>query len=53
MVLSLPEAWADVWQRCVPESQRIGLINAEAGVIRWTHNNLQVDARGFDHFSQP
>ena len=53
LVLSLPEAWADVWQECIPESQRIGRINAEAGVIRWTHNNMQVDARGFDHFSQP
>ena len=52
LVLSLPEAWADVWQRCVPESQRIGWINAEAGVIRWAHNNAPLDAKGFDHFCQ-
>ena len=53
LVLSLPEAWADVWQQCVPKSQRIGQINAEAGVIRWAHNHEQVDTGGFDHFDQP
>ena len=53
LVLSLPEAWADVWQQCVPKSQRIGQINAEAGVIRWAHNHEQVDTGGFDHFGQP
>ena len=53
LVLSLPQAWADAWQQCVPESQRIGRINAEAGVIRWAHNNAKVVASGFDHFQQP
>ena len=53
LVLSLPEAWADVWQQCRPNSQRIGRINAEAGVIRWSRNHAQLDARGFDHFNQP
>ena len=53
LVLSLPEAWADAWQRCIPESQRIGQINAEAGVIRWAHNREPVDTNGFDHFGQP
>ena len=53
LVLSLPEAWADVWQQCVPASQRIGQINAEAGVIRWGDNHKQVDTSGFDHFDQP
>ena len=53
LVLSLPEAWADIWQECIPESQRIGRINAEAGVIRWAHNHERVEAGGFDHFSQP
>ena len=53
LVLSLPEAWADVWQQCVPKSQRIGQINAEAGVIRWAHNHEQVDTGGFDHFGKP
>ena len=53
LVLSLPEAWADAWQQCVPETQRIGHINAEAGVIRWAHNNAEVVACGFDHFHQP
>ena len=53
LVLSLPEAWADAWQRCIPESQRIGQINAEAGVIRWAHNHEPVATSGFDHFGQP
>ena len=53
LVISLPQAWADAWQQCVPESQRIGRINAEAGVIRWAHNNAPVVAGGFDHFQQP
>ena len=53
LVLSLPEAWADVWQQCIPNSLRIGRINAEAGVIRWAHNNAPVVAGGFDHFQQP
>ena len=53
LVLSLPEAWADVWQRCVPNSRRFGQINDEANIIRWAHNHERVDAGGFDHFSQP
>ena len=53
LVLSLPEAWANAWQQCIPASQRIGRINAEAGVIRWAHNHAQVAAHGFDHFQQP
>ena len=52
-MLSLPEAWADAWQRCIPESQRIGQINAEAGSIRWADNHEPVDTNGFDHFGQP
>ena len=53
MVLSLPIAWADVSQQCVPESQRIGQINPEAGIIRWAHNHAKVDMSSFDHFRQP
>ena len=53
LVLSLPQAWADIWQQGVPESRRIGHINAEAGVIRWAHNQEPVDTSGFDHFGQP
>jgi len=53
LVLSLPKAWADVWQECMPNSHRIGWINAEAGIIRWAHNHAKLNARGFDHFSQP
>ena len=53
LVLSLPEAWADVWEQCIPNSQRFGQINEEAGIIRWAHNHERVDAGGFDHFSQP
>ena len=53
LVLSLPEAWADVWQQCVPESRRFGQINDETGAIRWAHNHEQVEMSGFDHFSQP
>ena len=52
LVLSLPEEWANVWQRSVPDSRRIGRINDESGVIRWAHSHELVDAVGFDHFSQ-
>ncbi len=52
LVLSLPEAWANVWQQSVPESRRFGQINDEAGTIRWAHNHKQVEMSGFDHFSQ-
>lgn len=53
LVLSLPAHWADCWLSHQPGSRRLGMITAEANVIRWSDGSPVIKATGFNHYDQP
>ena len=50
LVLSLPLEWAENWLAAQPGSRRFGMVTAEEGLVRWTHDATPIREAAFNHY---
>ena len=50
LVLSLPLEWAENWLAAQPGSRRFGMVTAEPGLVRWTHDATPIREAAFNHY---